>query len=167
MDLPTTTMSTDYDYLGETPPSPDVSDGSAPFAEPEDAYAGEETPGGSQSREKAPREPFVLLRSESNTQGGFDLVVPWLPAALKHVGRKAAPAENTYVTIGKRSLRVLSAAMVAHYYLYKDPALRMASVGQQVGELAFPIFVAYTTGVLLAPFGAAMYCLAGMKLLNV
>lgn len=128
------------------------------------AETGEENRG-----QRSGRGSFVLLRSEGNALGGLDIVVPWLPAALFRSGRKretAAPREKAFMEIGKRSLRVLSAAMVAHYYLQKEPALSMASVGTQVKELAFPVFAAYTAGVYLAPIGAVMYGLAGLKLLS-
>jgi hypothetical protein len=178
-------MSTDYEYVGQTSLSPNDSENDIlnqepaeepveqphPYSEPpepsSDGTTTEENSGGQRSQV-----PFVLLRSEGNALGGFDIVVPWLPEALfRSKTKKEKPevtvrADSAFAEIGKRSLRVLSAAMAAHYYLQKEPALSMASVGTQVKELALPIFVAYTAGVYLAPIGAVMYGLAGLKLLN-
>ena len=179
-------MSTDYEYVDQTSP-PNTSEDGSPVQEPTeetpiegrdlDSETAENPLGGSftqpqpdyPERQGSILEPFVLLRSETNAFGGFDIVVPWLPAALFRSQKKPEDATATRKTLkdmGKRSLRVLSAAMVAHYYLQKDPALTMASVGAQVRELAFPVFAAYMAGVYLAPIGAVMYSLAGLKLLN-
>jgi hypothetical protein len=175
-------MSTDYEYVGQTSLSPNDSENGIPIQEPveepaEEAHPYSDLPGPSSdgttteenSSAQRSQAPFVLLRSEGNAQGGFDIVVPWLPEALFRSKKKpevTVRADSAFAEIGKRSLRVLSAAMAAHYYLQKEPALSMASVGTQVKELAFPIFVAYTAGVYLAPIGAVMYGLAGLKLLN-
>lgn len=124
-----------------------------------------------------PEEVLVLLRSQTNGLGGYDIVVPWLPKSLFLPGQRETQKEarkdverdawsRCLFILGKRALRILSSAMVAHYYLQRIPELSSASVGTQVQWLLFPVSVAYVTGVYLAPFGLVMYGLSALHLIG-
>jgi len=116
---------------------------------------------------------FVLVHTETNASGGLDVVVPWLPERFFRSGEKRDPTivaeekwKRALTQTSRRAFRVLSAAMVANYYLSKDPTLAMASIGAQVQQLCFPVFTAYTFGEFIAPFGVVMYVLAKLKVLS-